>query len=107
MQFSTNFIKDEDVKENQTLGTKLFLVENISRCTYNDSNIILFQIYKDFEKEDKDTIIDSPEQFNKNFSNLVKMPKNFQNSKHYFDNLTSKFNENFFPEEKKFQKLFC
>ena len=100
MQFSSNFIKDDDVKENQTLGTKLFLVANISRCSYNHSNLILSQIYKDFEKEkDKDTIINSPEQFRKNFSNWVKKPKNWQNSKHYFDDLTTKFNENFLREE--------
>ena len=108
MQFSTNFIKDEDAKENQTLGTKLFLVANISRCAYNDSNQILYQIYKDFEGEkDKDIIIDSPEQFRKNFSNWVKKPKNWQNSKRYFDNLTNKFNENFvFEEKKSFKNYF-
>jgi len=108
MQFSTNFIRDDDVKENQTLGTKLLQVANISRCAYNDSNIVLFSIYKEFEKEkDKDTIISSPDQFRKNFSNWVKKSKNWQYAKQYFDNNANKFHSiNFLDEKKHIRNYF-
>lgn len=108
MQFSTNFIKDDDVKENQTLGNKLFQMANISRYAYNDSNVILSFIYKEFEKEkDKDTIINAPDQFRKNFSNWVKKPKNWQYSKQYFDNYSYTFSSSsLLNGEKKYVKNY-
>ena len=102
MQFSINFIRDEDVKENQTLGTKLFLVANISRNAYNESNKVLSLIYKEFEKKkNKDIIITSPDQFRKNFSNWVKMNENLQYINQYFNNSVNKFSSlNFLNDEK-------
>ena len=90
MQFSINFNNDEDDKENQTLGTKLFQIAKISRYAYNDSNKVLSLIYKEFEKkENKDIIITSPDQFRKNFSNWVKMNEQYKNQ--YFNDFVNKF----------------
>ena len=102
MQFSINFIKDDDIKENETLGIKLFKLANISRNSYNNSNVILSLVYKEYEKEkEKDTIISSPAQFRKDFSNWVKKPKNWQYAKQYFDSFANKLNTNIFHDEKK------
>ena len=100
MQFSINFISDEDAKENQTLGTKLFQVAKISRYAYNDSNNVLSLIYKEFEKKkNKDIIITSPDQFRKNFSNWVKMNEQYKNKN--FNDFVIKFSyQKFLNEEK-------
>ena len=77
VSFSTNFINDDDPVENQTLGKKLIDIANISRKSHYDSNKLLFQLYKEFEKrKEKDIIISSPDQFRKDFSAWVKNPKN-------------------------------
>ena len=100
MQFSINFINDEDVKENQTLGTKLFQIAKISRYAYNDSNKVLSLIYKEFEKkENKDIIITSPDQFRKNFSNWVKMNEQYKNQ--YFNDFVNEFSSQKFLNDEK------
>ena len=100
MQFSINFISDEDAKENQTLGTKLFQVAKISRYAYNDSNNVLSLIYKEFEKKkNKDIIITSPDQFRKNFSNWVKMNEQYKNKN--FNDFVIKFSSQKFLNEEK------
>ena len=107
MQYSANFLKDDDIKENQTLGIRLFFISNISRNSYNDSNMILSNIYKEFEKENgKDIIIYSNEQFRKNFSNWVKIPKNWQLVKQYIDNYANNFNPNFSEDNKNIKKYY-
>ena len=104
-QFSTDFIKDDDEIENQTLGTKLFQIANISRNAYNDSDKILSYLYKDFEKEmekdkEKPLIISSLDQFRKNFSCWVKNQVTGQKAKQYIDNFSKQFNPNYINEEK-------
>jgi hypothetical protein len=105
MQFSINFINDEDDKENQTLGTKLFQIAKISRYAYNDSNKVLSLIYKEFEKkENKDIIITSPDQFRKNFSNWVKMNEQYKNQ--YFNDFVNKFSSQKFLNDEKIKDYF-
>ena len=41
MQYSANFLKNDDIKENQTVEIRLFFISNISRNSYNDLNMIL------------------------------------------------------------------
>ena len=54
-----NFIEDEDQIDNMTLGTRLIQIANISRTVYSDSNKLIAQLYKEFEKvKNREIIID-------------------------------------------------
>jgi len=73
--FSSRFFNDKEEIENQTIGEFLMKIANISRKSYNDSNIFLKLRYYDYESlkyKDNDTIISSLEQFREEFSSWVK-----------------------------------
>ena len=94
--FSINFIDDEDSIDNKTLGLQLIQVANISRSAYNDSNKLLAQLFNDFEKfKNKEYIIQTNDQFRKDFSSWVKNPKN----KNYIENSINKLCSTFVINE--------
>ena len=94
--FSINFIDDEDSIDNKTLGLQLIQVANISRSAYNDSNKLLAQLFNDFEKfKNKEYIIQTNDQFRKDFSSWVKNPKN----KNYVENSINKLCSTFVINE--------
>jgi hypothetical protein len=83
-RFSSRFFNDTEEIENQTFGEYLIKIANLSRISYNDSNIFLKIMYYDYESlkyKDNDTIISSLEQFREEFSSWAKNNNEMINSK--------------------------
>ena len=82
-RFSINFIKDEDEIENQTIGEFLIKIANISRISFNHSNIFLKIMYYNYESKkykDNEIIISSLDQFREEFSSWAKNNNEMINS---------------------------
>ena len=73
--YSNNFFDDNEEIENQKIGEFLLKVANISRISYNLSNVILKSIYDNFIKSEDNYFkkkITSPEEIKKDFSSWAK-----------------------------------
>ena len=72
--YSSKFFNDDDEIENKTIGEFLYKVANISRISYNHSNVILKLLYNKFSQKNEanKTIISSLDHFKEEFSTWVK-----------------------------------